>query len=172
MRIFVHPGKTTPIATPVNDWLAKSQPLNALLQTAGHLAALEAEVLALLPPGIHQSVSVAGVKQDNPRNDRERTLVLHAAHSGAAARVRQIVPTLLKRLQQRGSQVTAIRVKVQPDADRRDAARRNPWHVDEAPREKAARMTPSGLESFSQLADSLEDSPLKQALKSLLAHHR
>ncbi len=86
------------------------------MRTARDLASLEAEVLSLLPQGLLLSPwAASSTIYRGPV--AEHTLLLLAAHGAAAARVRQVVPTLLSRLQQRGSQVTAIQVRVQPEAD-------------------------------------------------------
>ena len=95
------------------------------------------------------------------------TLLLLAAHGAAAARVRQVVPTLLSRLQQRGSQVTAIRVRVQPEVGRGD------WDTDPVERKpRTANLSPAGLHSMDVLGHNLEASPLKDAVEALLARHR
>jgi hypothetical protein len=136
------------------------------MQTARQLASLEAEVLSLLPQGMRAGIAVAGVKTDD-RGPQTRTLLLLAAHGAAAARVRQVVPTLLSRLQQRGSQVTAIRVRVQPEVGRGD------WDTGPVERKpRTANLSPAGLHSMDVLAHNLEASPLKDAVEALLARHR
>ncbi|WP_454765033.1 DciA family protein [Cupriavidus campinensis] len=167
MRMFTHHALQTPVAKPLNDWLAKSGPVSALMQTARELASLEAEVLSLLPRGLQDGIAVAGVKHDNRGPQPEATLLLLAAHGAAASRVRQVVPTLLSRLQQRGSQVTAIRVRVQPEVGRGD------WDTGPVTRQpRTASLPPVGLASMDQLAQSLETSPLREAVEALLARHR
>jgi hypothetical protein len=166
MRMFTHHAHQTPAAKPLNDWLAKAGPVSALMQTARQLASLEAEVLSLLPQGMRAGIAVAGVKTDD-RGPQTRTLLLLAAHGAAAARVRQVVPTLLSRLQQRGSQVTAIRVRVQPEVGRGD------WDTGPVERKpRTANLSPAGLHSMDVLAHNLEASPLKDAVEALLARHR
>ncbi len=167
MRLFTHHALQTQAAKPLNDWLAKSGPVSTLMKTARELASLEAEVLSLLPPGMRAGIAVAGVKTDNRGPQTEQTLLLLAAHGAAAARIRQVVPTLLSRLQQRGSQVTAIRVRVQPEVGRGD------WDTGPVERKpRAANMSPAGLQSMDALAHSLPDSPLKDAVQTLLTRHR
>ena len=167
MRLFTHHALQTPAAKPLNDWLTKAGPVSALMQTARQLASLEAEVLSLLPPGMRAGIAVAGVKTDTRGPQAEQTLLLLAAHGAAAARVRQVVPTLLSRLQQRGSQVTAIRVRVQPEVGRAD------WDVGPVERKpRTANIPSNGLQSMDALARSLPESPLKDALQSLLSRHR
>lgn len=165
MRRFTHHALQTPIARPLQDWLAKSGPVSTLMQTARELAALEAEVLALLPPAMRQGVAVGGVKHD-AREPSGPVLLLLAAHGAAAARVRQIVPTLLSRLQQRGSPIGAIRVRVQPEP-----GTYGDWDV--TPRRSPGRdIGPQGLASMAGLAGSLPDSPLRDAVRTLLARRR
>src|SRR5438132_3426902 len=150
MRRFTHHALQTPAAKPLNDWLAKAGPVSALMQTARQLSVLEAEVLSLLPGGMRDGLGVAGVKHD-PSDPNGQVLLLLAAHGAAAARVRQIVPTLLARLQQRGSPITAIRVRVQPDVQRH-----SDWAVEPvAPPRTGGHMTPTGLANLDQLARSL-----------------
>ncbi|WP_043349787.1 DciA family protein [Cupriavidus basilensis] len=170
MRMFTHYALQTPAAKPLNDWLDKAGPVSALMQTARELAVLEAEVLSLLPRGLQDGIAVAGVKQDARgigQGQSERTLLLLAAHGAAAARVRQVVPTLLSRLQQRGSQITAIRVRVQPEV-----GRQGDWDTGPVVKPKVARMSATGLSSLTQLAQELPASPLRDALNTLLSHHR
>lgn len=167
MRRFTHHALQTPAAKPLNDWLAKAGPVSALMQTARQLSVLEAEVLSLLPGGMRDGLGVAGVKRD-ASDPNGQVLLLLAAHGAAAARVRQIVPTLLARLQQRGSPITSIRVRVQPDVQRH-----SDWQVDPVARQRTSgRMTPTGLANLDQLARNLPDSPLRDALNTLLSHHR
>lgn len=153
-----------PTAPSLTDWLNRAEPLDRLMQTASTLAALQTQVHALLPEGIRSSVAAAGLRREHAHST-EQTLVLHVSHSAAAARVRQIVPSVLQALEQQGSRITAIRVRVQP-ADTRD-----PWHVEARPHQKAAQMTPRGLTSLQTLAETLEDSPLKAAVQQMLDHH-
>ncbi|KWR87644.1 DciA family protein [Cupriavidus sp. IDO] len=168
MRMFTHHALQTQAAKPLNDWLAKSGPVSTLMQTARELATLEAEVLSLLPPGMRDGIAVAGVKRDARTPQQEQVLLLLAAHGAAAARVRQVVPTLLSRLQQRGSQISAIRVRVQPEV-----GRKSDWDTGPVERPRTSgRMTATGLASLDQLAQSLPESPLRDALKTLLSHHR
>lgn len=165
MRIFVHPALKTPVAKPVQDWLSGAGSVGPLMQAARQLASLEAEVLSLLPPGLGGGVAIGGIKND-ARDSREATLVLLAAHSAAAARLRQVVPTLLERLQRRGSQITAIRVRVQPQGGNDSL-----WPQETEKPPKRAKMTAVGVNSLAALANELPDSPLRQALAEMIARH-
>lgn len=167
MRRFTHHALKTAAAKPLQDWLAKSGPVSGLMQTARQLSVLEAEVLSLLPAGMRAGIAVAGVKRDAV-DANGQVLLLLAAHGAAAARVRQVVPTLLGRLQQRGSQITSIRVRVQPEVQRHAD-----WDTGPVERKRTTgQMTPTGLANLDQLARTLPDSPLRDALNTLLSHHR
>ncbi|MBY4897448.1 DciA family protein [Cupriavidus sp. AU9028] len=166
MRMFTHHALKTPAARPLNDWLAKAGPVSSLMQTARELASLEAEVMALLPPAMRAGVAVAGVRQDARSPGQPNTLVLLAAHGAAAARVRQIVPSLLARLQQRGARIDAVRVRVQPDPAR------GGWEVEPAPRKPRAPTPAIAVDSMAALEQSLPDSPLRDAVRALVERHR
>ncbi|WP_423195951.1 MULTISPECIES: DciA family protein [unclassified Cupriavidus] len=163
MRMFTHHALQTQAAKPLNDWLEKAGPVSSLMRTARDLASLEAEVLSLLPQGLRAGIAVGGIKHDHRGPVAEHTLLLLAAHGAAAARVRQVVPTLLSRLQQRGSQVTAIRVRVQPEAGRGD------WDTGPVVRKPPPGLSSAGVASMDELARSLPESPLKAAVEALLA---
>lgn len=166
MRLFTHHALQTPAAKPLNDWLSKSGPVSSLMRTAQQLAALEGEVMALLPPAMRAGIAVGGVKQDMRTPGEPRTLLLLAAHGAAAARVRQIVPSLLARLQQRGAGIDAVKVRVQPEVGRGD------WDVEPAPRKPKTGVPPAGVASLHELERTLPDSPLREAVREMLARHR
>lgn len=166
MRLFTHHALKTPAAKPLNDWLAKAGPVSSLMRTAQQLAALETDVMSLLPPALRAGIAVAGVKQDMRAPGEPRTLLLLAAHGAAAARVRQVVPSLLARLQQRGAGIDAIRVRVQPEIGRGD------WDVAPAERPRKTGVPATGVASLEALERTLPDSPLRDAIRGMLARQR
>jgi len=92
---------------------------------------------------------------------KERQLIIYAINGAVAAKLKQQLPTLLKKLRQRGFDTTAIQVKVHvtpPFAGRK--------HIKHTAISQAAR---TGL---AHLASDLPDSPLKLALSRLLRRHR
>ncbi len=82
-------------------------------------------------------------------------MTVYTSSNALAAKLKLLVPSLLKKLQNEGLEVTAIRVQVQVESKPRApiAPRR---HVSEASRKKLL-----------ELAENLQDSPLKAALSSL-----
>jgi len=87
------------------------------------------------------------------------SLCLYAPSGAIAAKLRQLVPTLLTGFNKCGLEVTAIRVLVQAEPFRAEPRRPEKQPIgDEA------------LDNVAQFASRLEDSPLKNALETLLAH--
>ncbi len=87
----------------------------------------------------------------------EGVLKIHADNPGIAFRLKQISPSLLEKLKAGGIPIHSLKISV---------AVRNPQKTGR--REKKG-MGETGLESFRELADSLEDSPLKSSVKHLLS---
>jgi hypothetical protein len=86
--------------------LDRCEPLGLLLRRLHEARAHFDTVAPLLPPGLRADV------RPGPVEDGVWTLL--AAHNPAAAKLRQLSPLLLQRLQQAGWQGTAIKVRVQP----------------------------------------------------------
>lgn len=86
-------------------------------------------------------------------------LIVHAANSAVAAKVRQFAPSIAAELSQSGTQVSAIDVKVQL---RQRTARATPRRRPDLPGEQQQQ-------ALDRLAQGLPDgSPLAQALRQLL----
>lgn len=121
-----------------------------LLFRAGESARLQETLKATLPPQLADAFSL-GILQ-------EASLTLYTSNASIAAKLKQILPTLLKKLQKRGCQITVIRVAVQaythsPIMDKGAA--------------KKPEISQTGLDSLNQLAIALPDSDLKMAVLSL-----
>jgi hypothetical protein len=97
----------------------------------------------------------------------EGNLTIHASNGAIGAKVRQMVPSLLRKFQTRGYEVTAIRIAVQADCNSGIAPSR--------PAVKPG-IGPAGMESLAQLAkklpgsasQSLSAASLKSAIIALL----
>lgn len=110
----------TPTPTPplgLAQALDRSEPLAGLLRRLHQARALFETIAPLLPPALHADVRPGPV-------DGERWTLL-AAHNPAAAKLRQLLPLLLQRLQETGWEGSAIKVRVQPPSSL-DAALRPP----------------------------------------------
>lgn len=128
---------------------------SAMARLAGHAARLlhlQRIFEAAVPRTLLRSTRVANLKLGK--------LVLHADNAAAAAKIRQIVPTLVNVFRDKAAEVTGIEIKVQP----RPAPSRPPAA---AMRDLPGTQAKQGLTS---LAGKLPpDSPLREALQRLLA---
>jgi hypothetical protein len=86
--------------------LDRSEPLGLLLRRLQEAKDHFEAVAPLLPPGLRADVRAGPVEGD--------CWTLLAAHNPAAAKLRQMLPDLLQRLQEQGWQGTSIKVRVQP----------------------------------------------------------
>ena len=85
--------------------LEQSEPLGLLLRRLHEAQARFEAIAPLLPTSLRADVRAGPLEGD--------CWTLLAAHSPAAAKVRQMLPDLLQRLQDRGWQGTSIKVRVQ-----------------------------------------------------------
>ena len=123
--------------------VAKARDIGALARLCkGFLPAdLASQVLAVIP--------------------KERGLVLLAAHSAAAAKLRLLAGRLGNLLANQGWKVNSVSVRVQP---------KRPRPADQAVQQKKA-LSPSGLADLARLRDRVGESPFRAALDALLRHH-
>lgn len=131
-------------------FLGSGDALARLRDHAGRLMRLQTLLARQLPPAMATSCSVANLKGDS--------LVLLADGGAAAARLRQMAPSLVQQLAAAGIPVKTIQVKVKV-TEVRDAER------------PVTRRTLSaaGSRSLEELAAALpDDSPLRESLERLL----
>lgn len=88
-------------------------------------------------------------------------LTLYADNGAIASKIKQQLPSLLEKLQKRGSKITGIRIDVQVKIPSPD-----PGY---APK---PRISGQGLASLTKLGLGLPDSSLKEALTNLIQHQR
>ena len=86
--------------------LERCEPLGQLLRRLDEARSLYEAAAPLLPPALRADVRTGPVDAG--------CWTLLAAHNPAAAKLRQMLPLLLDKLQTEGRQVTSIRVRVQP----------------------------------------------------------
>lgn len=136
---------------PVAELLSSSAELTALQVGVRQIAALETALQTVLPGYLANQVHAGPI--------REQTLTLFAGHNALAARLRHLEPTVLTELQQRGFALRAIKVRVRPQS------MPQPLQV------KQARMSTAGADCLRELADSLDPSPLQQAVMRMAQRH-
>lgn len=136
----------------VGDLIARTRELRALSQHARRLTEVQQVLLAIVPFPLCRAIRVG--------NFRAGTLLVVADNAAVAAKLRQLVPTLLRQVRKRELEVTGIRVEVQV------AGQQKPC-LDKAVRDLSRRT----LEDLDRLAGTLKDSPLKAAI-SLMVQRR
>ncbi|MDD5241285.1 MAG: DUF721 domain-containing protein [Sulfuricella sp.] len=139
------------VAHPAHSFLSAEPGLQTLLRQAQKLLELQKVWGEITPKPLATASRVGTVNL--------QTLVVYADNGAVAAKLKQLVPTLLAKLQARGVEVTAIRVDVQV----------NPLTPGKKPKNLA--VSHNALASLEKLENSLADSPLKNALHSLIQRH-
>lgn len=135
----------------LTEVLGRTSEFLALRAGVEQVTALQRDLAALLPDYLGSNVEPGFIK--------DGVLALFAAHNALAARLRHIEPRLLVDLQQRGWAVNALKIRVRPQAMK-----------DVVP-PKQARMSAAGADALQTLAETLEPSPLQEALARMAARH-
>jgi hypothetical protein len=138
-------------AHPAHSFLSEAPNLQGLLQQAQKLLALQEAWNKVAPKALAAASRVGAVRQ--------QTLIVYANNGAVAGKLRQIVPSLLEKIQNRGVEVTAIRVDVQVETP------------PPSKKPKDLAVSNNALSSLGKLEHSLGDSPLKNALQKLIRHH-
>ena len=131
--------------------LSAERDLQPLVAKARDLGALSGLVQRFLSADLASQARVV--------NLREGKMVLSAAHSAAAAKLRLLAPSLCRFLSNQRWQVSSVVVRVQPNASRSAAA---------APQKTAQLSTPT-IDTLRQLYEGMSASPARDALGRLLA---
>jgi len=138
-------------AHPAHSFLSAAPNLQALLQQAQKLLTLQKAWNEVAPKPLAAASIVGAVRQ--------QTLIVYANNGAVAGKLRQLVPSLLEKIQERGVEVTAIRVVVQVEV------------LPPAKKPKDLTVSHNALSSLENLEQSLDDSPLKNALHALIQRH-
>lgn len=138
----------------LDRYLAADSGLRPVVEKALEIVALSKLCESALPPELARQMRAANLK--------DGTLVLLAPNSAAAAKLRLLSDSLCKFLQTQGTKVNLVSVRVQPTASR---------YKSDAALHKQSRLSPAALAELARLCKALADSPVRQALETLLAHH-
>lgn len=136
--------------------------LGFLLGTAPDLRALylETQKLSLIQKAWEKIAPSALVSASHVGALQHGALTIYVGNGAIAAKLKQQAPRLLGKLQEWVNEVTSIRFEVQvrnPDAD--------------VGRHKDLALSQAALASLEQLEESLDDSPLRNALHKLVGRH-
>lgn len=138
-------------AYPAHSFLSAAPNLQELLQQTQKLLALQQAWNEVAPKSLAAASRVGALRQ--------QTLVVYANNGAVAGKLRQLVPSLLEKIQTKGVEITAIRVDVQVEAP------------PPGKKPKDLKVSDNALSSLEKLEQSLEDSPLKNALHTLIQRH-
>ena len=135
------------MSQPIKSLLNNNLELRAIFNKAQTLTALHQQFSSVVPSYIALSTQILGLQFG--------TLSIAAANATLAAKLRQIAPDLVTQLQNKGCEVSVIRVKVQVSFDKPQ------------PQIRPHKLSRTAQNKLSDLSLKLEDSPLKLALEKL-----
>ena len=136
---------------PINALLRDNEAIAPIHDRLQRISRLQHSFADTLPPGLKTSCRVAAVEGS--------TLIIAVANGAVAAKLKQMLPRLLEKFRQNKKQeqeVTVISVLVQPTYFEPEAVPRTG-----PPRE------PMPSKMLGELAESLEDSPLKSTIEKI-----
>ncbi|MEO8103365.1 MAG: DUF721 domain-containing protein [Betaproteobacteria bacterium] len=136
---------------PINALMRDNEAIAPIHDRLQRISRLQHSFADALPPGLSASCRVAAVEGS--------TLIIATANGAVAAKLKQMLPRLLEKFRQNKTQeqeVTVISVLVQPDY----------FQPEPAPRSGPPR-EPMPTAMLTELAESLEDSPLKTTIEKI-----
>ena len=136
----------------LNTFLHASPILESLAVKAQRLLELQKVFNQIAPQSLANYCSVASFEN--------HTLVIFTDNSAIAAKLKQQIPTVLAKFHKWGIEVTSIRVEVQ--------VRPRSTNVSKM---KEIELSPNATHSLEALAGSLNASPLKLAIETMLQRH-
>jgi hypothetical protein len=131
----------------LNALFKENAEFRALAGEAGKHAWLQKIWAGIVPPALQPFTQAGGLKH--------RRITVFADNGAVAAKLKLLAPNLLKNLQNKGVEVTSIRVEVQVKSLRN------------TPPKPVRNISPAAAASLSGLAEKLADSPLRSALEKL-----
>lgn len=117
------------------------------MNKANALSALQRQFVSVAPPYLAQSCMVLGLNFG--------TLGIAVANSTVAAKLRHLAPELVVLLQNKGCEVSGIRVKVQVA------------YTPAPPKQRPRELSKTARNALNELESNLDESPLKQALQRM-----
>ena len=136
----------------INFYLSASERLQSLFTQAQYLIRLQQTWRKIVPANLAGSSKVAAIEQ--------KILIVFVDNGAVAAKLKHLLPSLLKKLQHEQIEVNAIQIEVQAN---------NPVNDKRLTRDMP--LSTAARNSLKHLAAGLEDSPLKDSIEKMLAHH-
>lgn len=140
-------------AQKIRSYFHSAPALQSLVDQAQRLIELQRLWEKLAPQPLAKSCKVG--------NLRQQMLTLLANNGAVASKAKQQLPSLLAKFQAQGIEITAIRIEVQAQS----------WRSGAKPAKKIA-ISSAGQASLEQLAQKLEESPLKNSLQAMLKRQK
>jgi hypothetical protein len=137
----------------IGQYLGTAVGLKSLAREARRLDQLN-RIVSRVSPALAPSAGAARVEAG--------VLILLADNAAVAAKLKQLAPRLIASCRENAVEVTSIRVEVQVGAGRAAAP----------PQRKKKPLATEIIDNLESLADSLPDSPLKQAVRNMAARQR
>jgi len=154
--VHIYGTRTQQTSIEATEFLRANDRMASLLPTAMRMASLQQDCASALP---------AMFANCDVLSFQDAVLVLAVPSSAVAARLKQQLPKLQAKLQQRGWQVESIRIKVQ-------VTRAMPQQV----QMRTLELPPTAVQAFEELGETLPDTPqnagLLAAIRSLAAKRR
>jgi hypothetical protein len=138
----------------VGRLLAADAALEPVVAKALEINALSKLCVDYLPPELGRLIQAA--------NFKDGQLVILAATSAAAAKLKLVSEGLLRHLLKQRAKVNGVSVRVQPTTSQ---------DKDVAPHKPNISLSPAGVAALQELHHKLRDSPARAALTALLEHH-
>ena len=137
----------------------RPQPLNRILSAEGELQPLlaKAQELRALSGLVHSFLSADLVGEARVANFKDSQLLLVAANSAAAAKLKLLAPALCRFLNQRRWQVSSVSVRVQP---KESHAVSTGW--------RSVEFSTPAVDALRELHASMRPCPARDALGRLL----
>jgi hypothetical protein len=129
--------------------LNSNQELRPLLAKVQVLSALQRHFISVVPPHLAKSGKIQVLSL------HLGTLTTAVANASVAAKLRQLAPELAVMMQDKGCEVSGIRVRVQVSFDRLQ------------PKPPPHKLSTTAQKTLHEFGNSLDESPLKLALEKL-----
>ena len=136
----------------IGEILAATGQLKALSRAAQRLAELERLLLSAVPRALSEATRI--------KSFRAGTLVVSAENAAVASKLKLLAPQLLIQIRERDPEVTGIRIEVQPAPGAASG------------RSRKLAISDGALAELRDLAQRLNDSPLKSALGRMVERHK
>jgi Dna[CI] antecedent, DciA len=144
-------------ARTVIDFLNRHDTAAALVPAAQRALDLKKDLLMLLPTALREGCEAAGCD--------DGVLNLRVASASAAAKLRQTLPRIQSGLVDRGWEVSAIRIRIQPPDPALLTGSRTPHG-------RGTDLSAHGVDAFAGLHGTLDESPLRDAVERLVRRRR